>query len=93
MWYVWKIIKTQIKIKPIRISKILSSLIDCHSILQVLLGSCPEDRLDEPAFKQMVWDFKAELSNLGEEIATTNTDLVVPYTYLHPDNVKSSAAI
>uniref|UniRef100_A0A8D3AWP6 Uncharacterized protein n=1 Tax=Scophthalmus maximus TaxID=52904 RepID=A0A8D3AWP6_SCOMX len=63
------------------------------SFRQVHLGEYPEERFDEPAPKQMIKEFQAELSYLGEEIAYRNLQLEVPYTYLHPDNVESSITI
>ncbi|XP_078029664.1 hydroperoxide isomerase ALOXE3-like [Epinephelus lanceolatus] len=59
----------------------------------VPLGSYPDERFDEPAPKQMMKEFQAELSNLSEEITTRNYQLVVPYTYLNPPVIENSITI
>ncbi|XP_049915016.1 hydroperoxide isomerase ALOXE3-like [Epinephelus moara] len=59
----------------------------------VPLGSYPDERFDEPAPKQMMKEFQAELSNLSEEITTRNYQLVVPYIYLNPPVIENSITI
>uniref|UniRef100_A0A8D3DTR6 Uncharacterized protein n=1 Tax=Scophthalmus maximus TaxID=52904 RepID=A0A8D3DTR6_SCOMX len=59
----------------------------------VHLGEYPEERFDEPAPKQMIKEFQAELLYLGEKITKRNSQLEVPYTYLHPDYIESSVTI
>ncbi|XP_068199000.1 hydroperoxide isomerase ALOXE3-like [Antennarius striatus] len=59
----------------------------------VLLGAYPYERFDEPAIKQMIQEFQAELSNLGGTITDRNSKLDVPYTYLHPAKIESSVTI
>ncbi|CAK6961910.1 hydroperoxide isomerase ALOXE3-like [Scomber scombrus] len=60
---------------------------------QIPLGTYPEERFDEPAPKQMIKAFQAELSNLSEAITTRNAQLKVPYTYLNPTEVENSITI
>ncbi|XP_034756215.1 hydroperoxide isomerase ALOXE3 [Etheostoma cragini] len=59
----------------------------------VPMGIYPEDRFDEPAPKQMIKEFQAELSFLSEEITNRNSQLEVPYTYLNPAEIENSVAI
>ncbi|KAM8725490.1 hydroperoxide isomerase ALOXE3-like isoform 1-T1 [Acanthopagrus schlegelii] len=59
----------------------------------VLLGTYPDERFDEPAPKQMIKDFQAELSCLSEAITKRNSELEVPYTYLNPDQIENSVTI
>uniref|UniRef100_A0A8D0AM79 Si:dkey-17e16.9 n=1 Tax=Sander lucioperca TaxID=283035 RepID=A0A8D0AM79_SANLU len=59
----------------------------------VPMGIYPEERFDEPAPKQMIKEFQAELSYLSEEITTRNSQLEVPYTYLNPAEIENSVAI
>nr|XP_043904894.1 arachidonate 12-lipoxygenase, 12R-type-like isoform X2 [Solea senegalensis] len=56
------------------------------------LGAYPE-RFDEPALKQMIKEFQAELSYLSEEITARNSQLEVPYTYLNPTEIENSTSI
>ena len=63
------------------------------SLLQVLLGTYPDERFDEPAPKQMIKDFQADLSCLSEAITKRNSELEVPYTYLNPDQIENSITI
>ncbi|XP_047429797.1 hydroperoxide isomerase ALOXE3-like [Mugil cephalus] len=58
----------------------------------VFLGNYPE-RFDEPAPKQMIKEFQAELSDLSEAITARNSQLEVPYTYLDPTQIENSIAI
>ncbi|XP_047429794.1 hydroperoxide isomerase ALOXE3-like [Mugil cephalus] len=59
----------------------------------VYLGAYPEERFDEPAPKQMIKEFQAELSYLSEAITARNSQLEVPYTYLDPKEIENSVAI
>ncbi|KAL7387778.1 hypothetical protein ABVT39_000827 [Epinephelus coioides] len=59
----------------------------------VPLGSYPEERFDEPAPRQMMKKFQAELSRLSKEITTRNSRLEVPYTYLNPTEIENSVAM
>ncbi|XP_073349122.1 hydroperoxide isomerase ALOXE3-like [Pagrus major] len=59
----------------------------------VLLGTYPDERFDEPAPKQMIKDFQAELSCLSEAITRRNSQLEVPYTYLNPNQIENSITI
>uniref|UniRef100_A0A3Q0RFV6 Si:dkey-17e16.9 n=1 Tax=Amphilophus citrinellus TaxID=61819 RepID=A0A3Q0RFV6_AMPCI len=59
----------------------------------VLLGQYPEEQFDEPAPKQMIKEFQAELSYLSQEITARNSQLEVPYTYLNPTEIESSITI
>ncbi|XP_073349119.1 hydroperoxide isomerase ALOXE3-like [Pagrus major] len=59
----------------------------------VLLGTYPDERFDEPAPKQMIKDFQAELSCLSEAITKRNSQLEVPYTYLNPNQIENSITI
>ncbi|XP_071386318.1 hydroperoxide isomerase ALOXE3-like [Centroberyx affinis] len=59
----------------------------------VLLGTYPEERFDEPAPKQMIKEFQAELSYLSEAIAKRNSKLAVPYNYLNPAEIENSVSI
>ncbi|XP_068611185.1 hydroperoxide isomerase ALOXE3-like [Brachionichthys hirsutus] len=59
----------------------------------VPLGTYPEERFDEPVVKQMMKEFQAELSYLGETIMERNSHLDPPYTYLHPANIENSITI
>ncbi|XP_061667831.1 hydroperoxide isomerase ALOXE3-like [Syngnathoides biaculeatus] len=56
----------------------------------VPLGSYPDERFQEPEVKQMMKEFQAELSGLSEAIKARNAKLVVPYTYLDPEQMDSS---
>lgn len=58
-----------------------------------MLGQYPEEQFDEPAPKDMIKAFQAELSYLGEEITARNSQLEVPYTYLKPTEIESSVTI
>ncbi|XP_058468855.1 hydroperoxide isomerase ALOXE3-like [Solea solea] len=58
----------------------------------VPLGAYPEQRFDEPALKEMIKEFQAELSYLSEEITARNSQLEVPYTYLNPTEIENSIA-
>ncbi|XP_037606919.1 hydroperoxide isomerase ALOXE3-like [Sebastes umbrosus] len=60
---------------------------------EVPLGTYPADRFDEPAPKQMIKEFQAQLSCLTEAITTRNLQLEVPYTYLNPTEVENSVTI
>nr|XP_033504868.1 hydroperoxide isomerase ALOXE3-like isoform X1 [Epinephelus lanceolatus] len=59
----------------------------------VTLGSYPEERFNEPAPKQMIEKFQAELSHLSEAITSRNSQLEVPYTYLNPAQIENSVTI
>ncbi|XP_071335429.1 hydroperoxide isomerase ALOXE3-like [Trachinotus anak] len=59
----------------------------------VTLGTYPEERFDEPAPKQVIKKFQAELSDFSEEIITRNSQLEVPYTYLNPAQIENSITI
>ncbi|XP_070705990.1 polyunsaturated fatty acid lipoxygenase ALOX15B-like [Pempheris klunzingeri] len=59
----------------------------------VPLGTYPEERFDEPAPKQMIKEFQAELSYLSEAITARNSQLEVPYTYLNPSQIENSITI
>ncbi|XP_068198242.1 hydroperoxide isomerase ALOXE3-like [Antennarius striatus] len=58
----------------------------------VFLGRYPEERFEEPAFQHMVQKFQNELSHLGDAIQMRNSQLEIPYTYLHPANIENSIA-
>lgn len=76
-------------------TKYCVSLIYCFILpfRQVLLGTYPEERFDEPATEEMIKKFQAELSLLSEAIATRNALLEFPYTYLNPTVIENSIAI
>ena len=57
------------------------------------MGTYPEERFHEPATKQMIKEFQAELSNLSEAISTRNLQLKIPYIYLDPPLIENSIAI
>ncbi|XP_034435258.1 arachidonate 12-lipoxygenase, 12R-type-like [Hippoglossus hippoglossus] len=57
------------------------------------LGQYPEKRFEEPELTQMIQEFQAELSKLGEEIAKRNSKLEVSYDYLHPSRIENSVSI
>ncbi|XP_039981087.1 hydroperoxide isomerase ALOXE3 [Xiphias gladius] len=57
------------------------------------LGTYPEEQFDEPAPKQMIKAFQAELSFLSEVITERNSELQVPYTYLNPTQIENSITI
>ncbi|XP_047429796.1 hydroperoxide isomerase ALOXE3-like [Mugil cephalus] len=59
----------------------------------VYLGAYAEERFDEPAPKQTIAKFQAELSHLSEAIAARNAKLGMPYTYLDPTQIENSVAI
>ncbi|XP_007547504.2 hydroperoxide isomerase ALOXE3-like isoform X5 [Poecilia formosa] len=59
----------------------------------VPLGTYPEEHFDEPALKQMIKEFQAELSYLSEEIAVRNSQLKIPYQYLNPAVIENSVTI
>ncbi|XP_030261042.1 hydroperoxide isomerase ALOXE3-like [Sparus aurata] len=59
----------------------------------VPLGTYPDERFDEPAPKQMIKDFQAELSCLSEAITERNSQLKVPYSYLNPNEIENSITI
>ncbi|XP_076613037.1 hydroperoxide isomerase ALOXE3-like [Chaetodon auriga] len=59
----------------------------------VFLGAYPDERFDEPAPKQMIKEFQAELACLSAAIATRNSQLEVPYTYLDPNQIENSITI
>ncbi|CAB1430647.1 unnamed protein product [Pleuronectes platessa] len=59
----------------------------------VPLGQYPEKRFDEPELTQMILEFQAELSKLGEEIVKRNSHLELPYDYLLPSRIESSVSI
>ncbi|KAG8004349.1 Hydroperoxide isomerase ALOXE3 [Nibea albiflora] len=59
----------------------------------VPLGSYPEERFDELVPKQMIEQFKEELSILSEQITTRNSQLEVPYLYLDPPLIQNSITI
>ncbi|KAM6905681.1 hydroperoxide isomerase ALOXE3-like [Lycodopsis pacificus] len=57
------------------------------------MGAYPEERFQEPAPKQMIKEFQAELSYLSEAISTRNLQLEIPYTYLNPTEIENSVTI
>ncbi|XP_071386315.1 polyunsaturated fatty acid lipoxygenase ALOX15B-like [Centroberyx affinis] len=57
------------------------------------LGTYPDQHFDEPAAKQMIKDFQAELSSLSEAIAKRNSELELPYNYLNPTEIENSVTI
>ncbi|XP_015232237.1 PREDICTED: hydroperoxide isomerase ALOXE3-like [Cyprinodon variegatus] len=59
----------------------------------VPLGTYPEEHFQELALKEMIQDFQAELSYLGEEITARNAQLEVPYPYLNPAVIENSVTI
>ncbi|XP_042359021.1 hydroperoxide isomerase ALOXE3-like [Plectropomus leopardus] len=59
----------------------------------VPMGTYPEERFDEPAIKEMIKKFQAELSCLSEAITTRNSQLDLPYTYLNPAEIENSITI
>ncbi|XP_068433013.1 hydroperoxide isomerase ALOXE3-like [Clinocottus analis] len=59
----------------------------------VPIGAYPNERFHEPAIKQMMKEFQAELSYLSETIATRNLQLEIPYSYLDPPLIENSIAI
>lgn len=56
----------------------------------VPLGSYPDERFSDPAVKQMIKEFQAELLYLEEAITERNKGLKVPYTYLLPSLIENS---
>ncbi|XP_031695916.1 hydroperoxide isomerase ALOXE3-like [Anarrhichthys ocellatus] len=60
---------------------------------EVLMGSYPDERFQEPAPKQMMKKFQAELSDLTEAISTRNLQLEIPYIYMKPSEIENSIAI
>ncbi|XP_075940620.1 hydroperoxide isomerase ALOXE3-like [Anarhichas minor] len=60
---------------------------------EVLMGSYPDERFQEPALKQMMKKFQAELSKLSEAISTRNLQLDIPYIYMQPSEIENSIAI
>ncbi|XP_053301595.1 hydroperoxide isomerase ALOXE3 isoform X3 [Pleuronectes platessa] len=59
----------------------------------VPLGQYPEKRFDEPELTQVILEFQAELSKLGEEIMKRNSQLELPYDYLLPSRIENSVSI
>ncbi|XP_041815314.1 hydroperoxide isomerase ALOXE3-like, partial [Chelmon rostratus] len=59
----------------------------------ILLGTYPEERFDEPAPKQAIKKFQAELSCLSEAITARNLQLEVPYIYMNPTQIENSITI
>ncbi|XP_056284312.1 hydroperoxide isomerase ALOXE3-like [Pseudoliparis swirei] len=59
----------------------------------VPIGAYPKERFNEPAPKQMIKKFQAELSSLSEAITTRNLQLEIPYSYLDPAQIENSVAI
>ncbi|XP_054475055.1 LOW QUALITY PROTEIN: hydroperoxide isomerase ALOXE3-like [Anoplopoma fimbria] len=59
----------------------------------VPMGTYPEERFDEPAPKQMIKEFQAELSYFSETIVARNLQLELPYTYLNPTQIENSITI
>ncbi|XP_070844174.1 hydroperoxide isomerase ALOXE3-like [Chaetodon trifascialis] len=59
----------------------------------VFLGAYPDERFDEPAPKQMIKEFQAELACFSVAITTRNSQLEVPYTYLDPKQIENSITI
>ncbi|XP_041815313.1 hydroperoxide isomerase ALOXE3-like [Chelmon rostratus] len=59
----------------------------------ILLGTYPEERFDEPAPKQAIKKFQAELSSLSEAITARNLQLEVPYIYMNPTQIENSVTI
>uniref|UniRef100_A0A672HGF5 Si:dkey-17e16.9 n=1 Tax=Salarias fasciatus TaxID=181472 RepID=A0A672HGF5_SALFA len=59
----------------------------------VLLGAYTEEWFQEPAVKQMIKEFQADLSNLTDIIAARNSELELPYTYLSPTEIENSVTI
>ncbi|XP_062267016.1 hydroperoxide isomerase ALOXE3-like isoform X2 [Platichthys flesus] len=60
---------------------------------QIPLGQYPEKRFDEPEIRQVILEFQAELSYLGEEIVKRNSQLELPYDYLLPSRIDNSVSI
>ncbi|XP_056283559.1 hydroperoxide isomerase ALOXE3-like [Pseudoliparis swirei] len=60
---------------------------------KVPIGTCPKERFNEPAPKQMIKEFQAELSSLSEAITSRNLQLEIPYSYLDPAQIGNSVAI
>ncbi|XP_068580558.1 hydroperoxide isomerase ALOXE3-like [Cebidichthys violaceus] len=59
----------------------------------VPMGTYPEERFHEPAPKQMIKKFQAQLSDLSEAISTRNLQLETPYIYLNPTQIENSITI
>uniref|UniRef100_A0A672HFV4 Hydroperoxide isomerase ALOXE3-like n=1 Tax=Salarias fasciatus TaxID=181472 RepID=A0A672HFV4_SALFA len=59
----------------------------------VLLGAYTEEWFQEPALKQMIKEFQADLSNLTDIITVRNSELELPYTYLSPTEIENSVTI
>ncbi|XP_056283558.1 hydroperoxide isomerase ALOXE3-like [Pseudoliparis swirei] len=59
----------------------------------VPIGAYPKERFNEPAPKQMIKEFQAELSYLSEAITSRNLQLEIPYSYLDPAQIENSVAI
>ena len=77
-------------------------LISVHSIifiktpflvLQVPLGTYPDEYFDEASPKKMKKQLQTELSFLSEFINTRNSKLKLPYIYLNPTNIENSITI
>ncbi|XP_056284888.1 arachidonate 12-lipoxygenase, 12R-type-like [Pseudoliparis swirei] len=59
----------------------------------VPIGTCPKERFNEPAPKQMIKEFQVELSSLSDAITIRNLQLEMPYSYLDPARIENSIAI
>ncbi|XP_068433628.1 hydroperoxide isomerase ALOXE3-like [Clinocottus analis] len=60
---------------------------------RVPIGAYPNERFHEPAIKQMMKEFQAELSYLSEAISARNLQLEIPYSYLDPTQIENSVTI
>ncbi|XP_060947761.1 hydroperoxide isomerase ALOXE3-like [Limanda limanda] len=78
--------------ETVAISVLINQLSDEYSDV-IPLGQYPETRFDEPELTQVILEFQAELSKLGEEIAKRNSQLEVPYDYLLPSRIENSVSI
>ncbi|XP_060947566.1 hydroperoxide isomerase ALOXE3-like isoform X2 [Limanda limanda] len=78
--------------ETVTISVLINQLSDEYSDV-IPLGQYTEKRFDEPELTQVILEFQAELSYLGEEIAKRNSHLEVPYDYLLPSHIDNSVSI
>ncbi|XP_056302881.1 hydroperoxide isomerase ALOXE3 [Danio aesculapii] len=59
----------------------------------VQLGQYPEDYFCQTAVQKMMRNFQAELSFFSEYVEDRNTDLLVPYKYMSPQNICNSVSV
>ncbi|XP_047193986.1 hydroperoxide isomerase ALOXE3-like [Hippoglossus stenolepis] len=78
--------------ETVAISVLINQLSGDYSSV-IPLGQYPEKRFEEPELTEMIQEFQAELSKLGEEIAKRNSQLEVSYDYLHPSRIENSVSI